>query len=69
LYNIKERLADLGKSQVWLLKELRNEGVSVQPPQLCNIINGIYTYPKASVVLEQCDKIIRNVEQMAHRSQ
>ena len=69
MYNIKERLADLGKSQVWLLKELRNEGVSVQPPQLCNIINGIYTYPKASVVLEQCDKIIRNVEQMAHSSQ
>ena len=69
MYNIKERLADLGKSQVWLLKELRNEGVSVQPPQLCNIINGIYTYPKASVVLEQCDKIIRNVEQMVHSSQ
>ena len=69
MYNIKERLADLGKSQVWLLKELRNEGVSVQPPQLCNIINGIYTYPKASVVLEQCDKIIKNVEQMTHSSQ
>ena len=69
MYNIKERLADLGKSQVWLLKELRNNGVSVQPPQLCNIINGIYTYPKASVVLEQCDKIIKDVELMAHSSQ
>lgn len=69
MYNIKERLADLGKSQVWLLKELRNEGVSVQPPQLCNIINGIYTYPKASVVLEQCDKIIKDVESTVHSSQ
>ena len=62
MYNIKDRLTALGKSQVWLLQQLRNKGVSIQPPQLCNIINGIYTYPKATVVLEECDKIIQEFE-------
>ena len=65
LYNIKQRLADLGKSQVWLLKELRKQGVITQPPQLSNIINGIYTYPRAKLVGEMCDKIITEVEQNA----
>lgn len=62
MYNIKDRLTALGKSQVWLLKELRKQGVLIQPPQLCNIINGIYTYPKATTVLVECDKIIREIE-------
>ena len=62
MYNIKERLSAMGKSQVWLLKELRIRGVPIQPPQLCNIINGIYTYPKATVVLEECKKIIQEHE-------
>ena len=60
--NIKDRLTALGKSQVWLLQQLRNNGVSIQPPQLCNIVNGIYTYPKATTVLAECDKIIREFE-------
>lgn len=63
MYNIKERLANLGKSQVWLLKMLRNRGIDTQPPQLSNIINGIYTYPKAKSVGEMCDKIIKEAEQ------
>ena len=62
MYNIKDRLSAMGKSQVWLLKELRIRGVPIQPPQLCNIINGIYTYPKATVVLEECEKIIQEHE-------
>ena len=62
--NIKDRLTALGKSQVWLLQQLRNNGVSIQPPQLCNIINGIYTYPKATMVLAECDKIIREAEHL-----
>lgn len=63
VHDIKERLANLGKSQVWLLKELRKQGVVTQPPQLSNIINGIYTYPRAKLVGEMCDKIIREEEQ------
>lgn len=61
--NIKERLSAIGKTQVWLLKELRNCGMDVQPPQLCNIINGNYTYPKAKSVLSECDKILTQAEQ------
>lgn len=60
--NIKGRLAALGKSQVWLLKQLREKGIAVQPPQLSNIINGIYTYPKAQRVLDESDKIVRELE-------
>ena len=60
--NIKERLSALGKSQVWLLKVLRERGFSIQPPQLCNIINGNYTYPKAKTVLAMCNDILAEVE-------
>lgn len=62
MYNLKERLANLGKSQVWLLKMLREKGVATQPPQLSNIINGVYTYPKAKLIGEMCDKILTEVE-------
>lgn len=67
MYNIKGRLADLGKSQVWLLKRLRDKGVTTQPPQLCNIINGIYTYPKAREVLEECNTILSEAELLVAR--
>lgn len=62
---IKERLEAIGKSQVWLLKKLRENGIETQPPQLSNIINGIYTYPKAQTVLSECLKIIENAEKMS----
>ena len=60
--NIKERLTALGKSQIWLLRRLRDKGIEVQPPQLCNIINGNYTYPKAQKVLEICNDVLTEVE-------
>jgi hypothetical protein len=43
--------------------KLRDNGFTVQPPQLCNIINGLYTYPKALRVLEECDNIL-TIEEM-----
>lgn len=63
LSEIKEKLTKLKKSQVWLLQELRKRGVDTQPPQLSNIINGVYTYPKAKEVLSECEKIIAQYEQ------
>lgn len=63
--DIKQRLSDIGKSQVWLLQMLRSQGVDTQPPQLSNIINGNYTYPKALKVLSECDKIIQEVEKIS----
>ena len=68
MYDIKKRLDDLGKSQVWLLRQLRNRGIMVQPPQLCNIINGVYTYPKAQLVGKECDEIIKEAENNAINS-
>ena len=68
MYNIKDRLDSLGKSQVWLLKELRKRGINTQPPQLSNIINGIYTYPKAQLVGQTCDEIIKEAESDANNS-
>ena len=64
--NIKERLTTLKKSQVWLLRELRQRGVEVQPPFLSSVINGLYTYPKAKMVLKTCDEILNEVEQNAN---
>lgn len=66
MYDIKSRLDSLGKSQVWLLKELRKRGINTQPPQLSNIINGIYTYPKAQLVGKTCDEIIKEAERDAN---
>ena len=59
---IKERLSQLGKSQVWLLLELRKKGINTNPPQLSNIINGLYTYPKATLIMTECLKIIEEAE-------
>ena len=68
MYNIKARLDALQKTQVWLLTKLRERGINTQPPQLCNIINGIYTYPKAKSVAEVCDEIIKEAETNAVKS-
>lgn len=66
MYNLKARLEALGKTQVWLLIELRKKGVITQPPQLCNILNGLYTYPKAKMVSELCNVIIKEAEENAN---
>lgn len=65
MYKIKERLTKIGKSQVWLLKMLRERGVNTQPPQLSNIINGNYTYPKAQALLKVCNDVLTEVENNA----
>lgn len=67
MYDIKNRLASIGKTQVWLVRELRERGIDMQPPRLSSIINGTYTYPKTKGVLEQCDKIIAEAELMQCR--
>lgn len=62
MFRIKERLKELGKTQVWLIFELRKRGIEVQPPLMSSIINGVYTYPQATVVLEVCNEILCEVE-------
>lgn len=59
---IQERMKKLGVKQVDLIFELRKRGIAVQPPELSSIIRGVYTYPKAKVVLNECDKILTEYE-------
>lgn len=62
MFQIKDRLKRLKKTQVWLIFELRKRGIEVQPPLLSSIINGVYTYPQAQRVLKVCDEILTEVE-------
>lgn len=62
MYDIKNRLVCLGKTQIWLVFKLRERGIDIQPPRLSSIINGTYTYPKTKSILEQCDNILTEAE-------
>jgi len=65
MYQIKDRLKRLKKTQVWLIFELRKRGIEIQPPLMSSIINGVYTYPQAQRVLKACDEILTEVENAA----
>lgn len=58
-----ERMKRLGLKQVDLIFELRKRGISIQPPELSSILRGINTYPKSKKVLDECDKILFELEQ------
>ena len=60
--HIQERMKKLGIKQVDLILELRKRGITVQPPEMSSIIRGVYTYPKATGVLNECDKILTEYE-------
>lgn len=62
MYQIKDRIKALGKTQVWLIFELRKRGIDIQPPLMSSIINGVYTYPQAQRVLKVCDEILTENE-------
>ena len=59
---IKERMATLGMTQVDLILELRERGYTVQPPMMSSILRGVYTYPKAKVILSECEHILEERE-------
>lgn len=59
---IQERMKKLGIKQVDMILELQKRGVVVQPPEMSSILRGVYTYPKATKVLNECDKILREHE-------
>ena len=62
MFQIKDRLKKLNKTQVWLIFKLRERGIEVQPPLLSSVISGVYTYPMAQRVLKACDEILKEVE-------
>lgn len=61
--NVKERMLQLGISQVDMIRELRKRGWTVQPPMMSSILNEVYTYPKAMSILAECEKVLDEREQ------
>lgn len=59
---IQERMKNLDIKQVDMILELQKRGIVVQPPEMSSILRGIYTYPKAKKVLDECDKILNERE-------
>lgn len=59
---VQKRMKKLGIKQVDMILELRKRGITVQPPEMSSIIRGVYTYPKAKIVLDECDKILNERE-------
>ncbi|MDL2301824.1 hypothetical protein LJC58_05655 [Lachnospiraceae bacterium OttesenSCG-928-D06] len=60
--NIKSRMSALGVTQVEMILELQKRGYTVQPPMMSSILRGVYTYPKAKKILEECDNILNEKE-------
>lgn len=60
--DVKERMADVGMTQVDMILELQKRGYVVQPPMMSSILRGVYTYPKAKQILAECEKILKERE-------
>lgn len=60
--NVKSRMADAGMTQVDMILELQKRGYVVQPPMMSSILRGVYTYPKAKLILAECEKILKERE-------
>ena len=59
---IKERMKSLGVSQVEIIKALQKRGINVNPPMMSNILQGVYTHPKAEKVLQEIEEILNDFE-------
>jgi len=60
--SVKSRMADLKMTQVDMILELQKRGINVQPPMMSSILRGVYTYPKAKLILAECEKILKERE-------
>lgn len=59
---IKERMANVGMTQVDMILELQKRGYVVQPPMMSSILRGVYTYPKVKRILVVCEEILKERE-------
>lgn len=59
---IRDRMDALGFTQVEMILELQKRGFEVQPPMMSSILRGVYTYPKAKKILEECNNILTEIE-------
>ncbi len=62
MIDVRDRMKKVGMTQVEMILELQKQGVTVQPPEMSQILSGVNTYPKAKRVLELCDKILTEKE-------
>lgn len=60
--NVKQRMLDIGMTQVEMILELQKRGYVVQPPMLSSILRGVYTYPKARTILAVCERVLKERE-------
>lgn len=60
--DIKAKLSELGLTQVDMILELKKRGCEVQPPMMSSILRGVYTYPKAKMILKECEKVLTDIE-------
>ena len=61
-YNIKARLAMLGKRSTDVIAELRNYGIVATPSQFSNAINGRSYGPKDEQIAKVADEIVSKWE-------
>ena len=61
--NIRLRLFRIGKTQRWVLDELRRVGyANMNPPYLSAIVNGHYKTPYTEAILDKIEEIIKPLE-------
>ena len=60
--HIRQKMKMLGVTQVELIKKLQERGITVQPPEMSQIISGVNTYPKAKRVLDEVEKILAEMD-------
>lgn len=60
--HIRQKMKKLGVTQVELIKKLHERGITVQPPEMSQIISGVNTYPKAKRVLDAIEIILTEID-------
>lgn len=60
---LKNRLKQAGKTQAWLIGQLHEKGISTNPQQLSEMLNGYHNgTPKANQIRDAASEILDEVE-------
>lgn len=61
-YNIKARIAYLGKKNVDVIKALNERGVKTNPSEFSQAVNGRTSFPKDDMICNTADRILKEWE-------
>ena len=64
-YRIKARLAELGRTQVDVISELKKRGIVVSDSNFSRALNNRWQSQTADLICEEADRIISEWEAMA----